>query len=69
MLCTQMHDCILLVFLKLYTQIMVTVWCLLLVVRDCNRLSAYTRFLQTGNTRESCSKRLAQALYSDDNHA
>ena len=32
------------------------------VVHDCNRFSARIRFLQTGNTTESCSFRLAQAL-------
>ncbi len=29
-------------------------------MHDCNRLSARTRFLQTGNTTESCSNGLAQ---------
>ena len=38
-----------------------------MVVHNCNRLSARTRFLQTGNTTELCTKRLVQALYSEDN--
>ncbi len=31
-----------------------------MIVHDCNRLSAPTRFLQTGYTTESCSDGLAQ---------
>ena len=39
-----------------------------LVVHDCHRLSARTLFFQTGNTIESCSNGLAQAIRNVHDH-